>query len=76
MPVEVQSYIREYHVYQDVWIPVLDEELSLRCQEDNPVSQYAVAIVKLESDMIVGHVPANILLFSTIFYLEKATMEL
>lgn len=56
---EISSFIRGFHVYRDVWTPVLHEELSLRCEVNNPVSGEAVAVIK-DMDIVVGHVPANL----------------
>ena len=51
---------------------MINDELPLRCEENNSLSPNAVAVVKLETAMVVAHVPLNL---STIFYFEKITME-
>ena len=42
---EVQSYIRGYHAYVDVWTPSIGETLLLRREPDNLKDKSAVAVV-------------------------------
>lgn len=44
--IEVHSFIKGYHVYRHVWLPVLDEELYGEMDASNPMDKYAVAIRK------------------------------
>ena len=46
---EVQSYIRGYHAYQDIWDPCIGEVLLLQREPDNPEDKFAV-----------GHLPFNL----------------
>ena len=55
---EFNSFIRGYHAYKDIWIPVQGEVLILKREPNNVKDKSAVAIYK-EGD-IVGHVPYNI----------------
>ena len=55
---EIDSYVRGYHVYMDVWSPVIGETLLVKREPSNVKDQHAVAIVK--EDAVVGHVPYNI----------------
>ena len=55
---EFNSFIRDYHAYRDIWIPVQGEVLNLRREPTNEKDMSAVAIHK-EGD-VVGHVPYNI----------------
>ena len=55
---EFNSFIRGYHAYRDIWIPVQGEVLILRREPTNEKDKSAVAIHK-EGD-VVGHVPYNI----------------
>lgn len=55
---EFNSFIRGYHAYKDIWIPVQGEVLILKCEPNNMKDKSAVAIYK-EGD-VVGHVPYNI----------------
>ena len=52
---EFSSYIRGYHVYKDVWTPVMEEMLLLRKE---PTNENAAAV--LNEDGVVGHVPFNL----------------
>ena len=54
---EVQSYIRGYHVYMDVWTPSIGETLLLRREPENPNDKSAVAVVN--DGEVVGHIPYN-----------------
>ena len=61
--VEISSFIRGYHAYQDIWQPTLGESLLLQSEPTNTKDSLAVSVVK--SNTIVGHVPANLsVLFS------------
>ena len=61
--VEISSFIRGYHDYQDIWQPLVGEVLLLRREPTNIKDTQAVAIMK--STLVVGHVPANLsVLFS------------
>lgn len=55
---EFNSFIRGYHAYKDIWIPVQGEVLILKREPNNVKDKSAVAIYK-EGD-VVGHVPYNI----------------
>jgi len=39
------SVIRGYHVYKEVWTPILNEELAVKKEEDNGYDCYAVSII-------------------------------
>ena len=55
---EVHSYIRGYHAYQDIWDPRIGEVLPLQREPDNPEDRFAVAIMRRGS--VVGHLPFNL----------------
>ena len=55
---EFNSFIRGYHAYKDIWIPVPGEVLILKREPTNVQDKSAVAIYN-EGD-VVGHVPYNI----------------
>ena len=55
---EFDSYIRGYHAYRDIWIPVVGEILLLKREPDNLVDASTIAVRK--EDKIVGHVRYNI----------------
>ena len=45
--------VRGFHVYKDVWRPVIGEELRCQREEDNPRDPYAVTVTSV---VISGHV--------------------
>ena len=56
--VSFRGVVRGYHVYKDIWNPVLNEELTSQQEPGNLEDHYAVAVIK--GDVIVGHVPREI----------------
>ena len=56
--VNVTSFIRGYHAYQENWLLHVGEILVLETEPLNPVDGYAVTIVR--SGTVVGHVPRNL----------------
>ena len=60
--VEIVSFIRGYHAYQDVWQPSVGEVLLLQREPTNVKDSQAVCVMK--STLVVGHVPQN---FSALF---------
>ena len=56
---DLDSFIRGYHAYMDIWIPkVCDKNFCLKSENENQHEKFAVAIVLEEQ--IVGHVPKNL----------------
>ena len=56
---DLDSFVRGYHVYMDIWTPkVGDENFCLKSENENQHEKFAVAIVLEER--IVGHVPKNL----------------
>ena len=55
---EIDSYVRGYHAYMDVWSPVIGETLLVKREPSNVKDRHAVASFK--EDAVVGHVPYNI----------------
>ena len=55
----VDSVIRGYHVYKDIWVPTIGEILFCEQEPGNKEDRFAVAI--LSHGNIVGHVPRTIL---------------
>ena len=54
----IESFIRGYHAYTDVWTPVEVEMLRLIPEPSNSVDRNAVAVMK--EDQVVGHIPYNV----------------
>ena len=44
--INVESYIRGYHEYVDIWEPKIDEKYELKREPENKKDSDAVAIVK------------------------------
>ena len=53
--IQIESFIRGYQAYMDIWNPIIGEELQLQREPENTRDGCAVAIVK--DSRIVGHVP-------------------
>ena len=43
---EMDSMIRDHHVYKSVWSPVIAEQLILEKEPANPNDEFAVAVIK------------------------------
>lgn len=54
----IESCLRGYHVYKDIRVASVGEELPCQCENGNPADPFAVAVVK--SGVNVGHVPRRI----------------
>ena len=50
---QLESYVRGYHVYKDIWAAAVGEELECIQERDNPRDAYAIAVVKHRAT--VGH---------------------
>ena len=56
---DLDSFVRGYHAYMDIWIPKVGEEnFCLKSENENQHNKFVVAIVLEER--IVGHVPKNL----------------
>ena len=47
--------VRGYHVYKEIWNPVIGEELHCQREMSNEKDRYAVAVKKAR--LVVGHLP-------------------
>lgn len=54
--IEIPSFVRGYHAYQDQWLPVAGQLLLLRREPSNPHDRNSVAVVKTDGT-VVGHIP-------------------
>ena len=50
---DMSSFICGHHVYKNVWMPTLGDELDCRREGDTDFDQYAVAV--LRRGVVVGH---------------------
>ncbi len=55
---EINSFIRGYHEYTDVWVPFIGEPLLVKPEPTNAKDNKAVAVMK--DSTVVGHVPRNL----------------
>ena len=53
--IQIESFIRGYHAYKDIWNPFIGEKLPLNREPENTTDEYAIAVVK--DSCVVGHVP-------------------
>ena len=63
---ETASCVRGFHIYQDIWTPVIREELLCEREEGNSNDRYAVSVLDLST--VVGHVPHHIFTLCNVFY--------
>ena len=65
----LDSFIKGYHVYQEVWSPELHEMLSAVPEPRNIVDKYAVSVQR--DDEVVGHLMKVLMKrnFRILFYL-------
>ena len=61
----IDSMVRGYHVYQDVWTPAVGECLQCVREEDNAEDRYAVAVIR--DGVTVGHLPRRISTLCSLF---------
>ena len=59
---QVQSAVRGYHVYQNIWTATIGYVLSSEKEPQNSVDPYVVATIF--ADTTVGHIPRE---FSCVF---------
>ena len=50
---EIQTYIKAHHVYEDIWTPEIGKQLEVRIKPDNCVDRYAVYMEK--DKKVLGH---------------------
>ena len=65
MPFEVDSCIRGFHIYKDIWSPEVGEVISCERELGNREDPFAVAVKK--NSTIVGHLPRTISCLCSLF---------
>lgn len=65
----VETMIRGYHIYKDVWKSSVGEQLLCEIEENNRQDSHAVAVVR--TGPVVGHVPRKLSLISTLFMCQS-----
>ena len=53
--IDIDTYVKEYHVYNNIWKKTVNEELETEMEPDNVMDKYAVYVKK--NTYIVGHLP-------------------
>jgi hypothetical protein len=57
----VDTAVRGYHIYRDIWHPETGESFICRQESDNEHDRYAVAVHMNENEsQIVGHLPREL----------------
>ena len=51
----MRTMVRGYHVYREIWLATVGEELSCMREVDNYRDPFAVAVIK--SGVVVSHIP-------------------
>ena len=44
---ETESCVRGFHIYKDIWSPLIGEQLKCARETGNPLDRYAVAVVNI-----------------------------
>ena len=72
---EIDTYVKEYHVYKNIWKPTVNGELETKMEPDDGMVKYAVCVKKNTS--IVGHLPLgkNGKFAKMIFYFLRADQD-
>ena len=65
--------VRGYHVYQDVWVPVMDEMFSCFREDGNPHDPFAMKVTK--AGITVGHLPNKISSTCSLFILDGGSIS-
>ena len=68
----IGSCVRSYHYYQDIWEPVIGEELECMQEPGNLHDRYTVTVLK--EGIVVGHVPRKISVLYSIFLRKGGTI--
>ena len=54
----IESCVRGYHVYKDIWEDSVGKDLACQCENGNSADPFAAAVV--ESGVPFGHIPQKI----------------
>ena len=69
---EKESCVRGYHVYNEIWVAALGEQLGCQRELENPSDHYAVAVVK--NATIIGHLPCKISKICSLFIRKRGVV--
>ena len=70
----MESCVRGYHVYKDIWGAAVGEELDCTRERGNPRDAYAVAVVR--NGRTVGHLPRKLCRLCALFYKKRRIYQL
>ena len=73
---EYDSFARGYHMYMDIWNPLIGMILKCKWEPTNEVDKHAVAIMRSNSlgkESVIGHIPENVSKFSLMFLMTLFT---
>ena len=59
---QCDSFVRGYHVYMNIWEPLVGECLESRKEPTNEMDNAVVAVIRMNSyseDVVVPHLPKN-----------------
>ena len=72
---EIDTYVKGYHVYKNIWNPTVNEQWETEIEPDNVMDKYAVWVKKNTS--IVGHLTLgkNGKFAKMIFYFLRADQD-
>ena len=59
---QCNSFVRGYHVYMNIWEPLVGECLKSRKEPTKEMDKAAVAVIRINSyndEVVVGHMPKN-----------------
>ena len=70
----LETVVRRYHVYKDVWKPRLGELLQCKMEFGNIHDPYAVAVVRDDGGEVVGHIPRKIYSLCYFFIKRNGTI--
>ena len=66
--------VRGYHVYQDIWTAVVDEEFPCKREAGNRFDPFAVAVMKSDTTTVIGHVPRRISSICSLFLRKEGSI--
>lgn len=71
----IESFVKGYHVYRQIWTPIISERLTAVQEPTNLVDKYAVCVLK--NGHVVGHLEKGQTgkFAKTIFYFLRADDE-
>ena len=69
---ELDSSVRGYHVYREVWNAVYGEELQCVREPTNAADRYAIAVTR--EGTVVGHLPHKISRLCVLFMKRRGTI--